>query len=201
VQVSNTGITSDNTTIICLSERGQSLQAKLSIPKGGRSMRAIFKHKYVFTAVLTLAGFLYISVQANEQPKNEREQVLPATTLRGYHQFDYKFEDRPDPFLPFFNSKIPQEEKKINPNEVLTELRKFEPGQLRLVAVMAFKDKNIAMLEDVTGKGHLAEQGTLIGRNGIVSSIKADLLLVTESYETTTGRKVVNEIPMHMQQQ
>lgn len=66
---------------------------------------------------------------------------------------------------------------------------------------MAFKDKNIAMLEDVTGKGHLVEQGTLIGRHGIVSSIKADLLLVTESYETTTGRKVVKEIPMHMQQQ
>ncbi len=66
---------------------------------------------------------------------------------------------------------------------------------------MAFKDKNIAMLEDVTGEGHLAEQGTPIGRNGIVSSIKADLLLVTESYETTTGRKVVNKIPLHMQQQ
>ncbi|MDU9049290.1 MAG: pilus assembly protein PilP [Candidatus Electrothrix sp. Rat3] len=164
-------------------------------------MRAIFKHRYVFTAVLTLAGFLYISVQANEQPKNEKQQVLPATTLRGYHQFDYKFEDRPDPFLPFFNIKKPPKEEIIETNPILTELQGFAPGQLRLVAVMAFKDKNIAMLEDVTGKGHLVEQGTLIGRHGIVSSIKADLLLVTESYETTTGRKVVKEIPMHMQQQ
>jgi type IV pilus assembly protein PilP len=164
-------------------------------------MRAILKHRCLFTAVLTLAGFLYISVQANEQPKNERQQVLPATALRGYHQFDYKFEDRPDPFLPFFDSKEPKEEKKIIPGQILTELQKFEPGQLRLVAVMAFKDKNIAMLEDVTGEGHLAEQGTPIGRNGIVSSIKADVLLVTEAYETTTGRKVVNKIPLHMQKQ
>ena len=169
-------------------------------------MRAIFKHRCVFTAVLTLAGFLYVSVQANEHPKNETQQVLPATTLQGYHQFDYKFEARPDPFLPFFNSKKPSdektsEEKKNTTNEVLTELRKFEPGQLRLVAVMAFKDKNIAMLEDVTGKGYLVEQGTLIGRHGIVSSIKPDLLLVTETYETTTGRKVVNEIPLRMQKQ
>ncbi len=169
-------------------------------------MRAIFKHRYLFAAVLTLAGFLCVQVQANEHPKNERQQVPPATALQGYHQFDYKFEDRPDPFLPFFNSKEPSdkkisEEKKITTNEVLTELRKFEPGQLRLVAVMAFKDKNIAMLEDVTGEGHLAEQGTPIGRHGIVSSIKADLLLVTEAYETTTGRKIVNEIPLHMQKQ
>ncbi|MCI5123574.1 MAG: hypothetical protein D3925_03630 [Candidatus Electrothrix sp. AR5] len=169
-------------------------------------MRAIFKHRCLFTAVLTLAGFLYVSVQANEHPKNEIQQTLPATALRGYHQFDYKFEDRPDPFLPFFNNKEPSDEKnsvekKIDINEVLTELRKFEPGQLRLVAVMAFKDKNIAMLEDVTGEGHLAEQGTLIGRHGIVSSIKADLLLVTETYKTTTGRQIVNKIPLHMQKQ
>ncbi|RWX43882.1 hypothetical protein H206_02376, partial [Candidatus Electrothrix aarhusensis] len=93
-------------------------------------MRAIFKHRYVFTAVLTLAGFLYISVQANEYPKNEKQQVLPATAFRGYHQFDYKFEDRPDPFLPFFNSKEPPEKKKFDPNQILTELQKFEPGQL-----------------------------------------------------------------------
>ena len=169
-------------------------------------MRAIFKHRCLFTAVLTLAGFLYVSVQANEHPKNEIQQVLPATVFRGYHQFDYKFEARPDPFLPFFNSKKPPEEKisaekKNTTDEVLTELRKFEPGQLRLVAVMAFKDKNIAMLEDVTGEGYLAEQGTLIGRHGIVSSVKDDLLLVTETYETTTGRNIVNEIPLHMQKQ
>lgn len=37
-------------------------------------MRAIFKHRYVFTAVLTLAGFLYISVQANEQPKTKNNR-------------------------------------------------------------------------------------------------------------------------------
>ncbi|RWX49479.1 type IV pilus assembly protein PilP [Candidatus Electrothrix communis] len=164
-------------------------------------MRAISQHRYLFAAILTLAGFLCVQVQANEHSENEKQEVLPVTDLRGYHQFDYKFEDRPDPFLPFFDSKEPKEKKKIIPGQILTELQKFEPGQLRLVAVMAFKDKNIAMLEDVTGEGHLAEQGTPIGRNGIVSSIKADLLLVTEAYETTTGRKIVNEIPLHMQKQ
>jgi type IV pilus assembly protein PilP len=195
----NTGITSDNTNIICYQrEVGPCWQ---NYPYGGRSMRAIFKHRYVFTAVLTLAGFLYVSVQANEHPKNEKQQILPATALRGYHQFDYKFEDRPDPFLPFLDSKETKEEKKIILGQILTELQKFEPGQLRLVAVMAFKDKNIAMLEDVTGEGHLAEQGTPIGRNGIITSIEPNLLLVTESYETTTGRKIVNKIPLHMQKQ
>ncbi|WPD21884.1 MAG: pilus assembly protein PilP [Candidatus Electrothrix aestuarii] len=167
-------------------------------------MRAILQHRYLFTAVLIVAGFISVQVQANEQPANEAQQVLSVADLRGYHEFNYKFEDRPDPFLPFFSDTKPpepSEEKKIIPGQILTELQKFEAGQLKLVAVLAFKDKNIAMLEDVTGEGHLAEQGTEIGRYGIVTSIEPNLLLVTESYETTTGRKVVKEIPLHMQQQ
>lgn len=169
-------------------------------------MRAVLKHLGVFTAVLTLAGLLSVQVQANEQSEDETQQVLPAAVLRGYHQFDYKFEDRPDPFLPFFRKPPPidiieKEEKVIDPNNVLTELQNFEAGQLKLVAVMAFQDKKIAMLEDITSKGHLVEQGTAIGRYGIVTSIEPDLLLVTESYRTATGRNVVKKIPLHMQQQ
>ena len=73
-------------------------------------------------------------------------------------------------------SPIKKEEKVIDPNNVLTELQNFEAGQLKLVAVMAFQDKKIAMLEDITSKGHLVEQGTAIGRYGIVTSIEPDLL-------------------------
>ena len=164
-------------------------------------MRAILKHRCFFTAILTLAGFFSIQVQANEHPKNEIQQAPPATTLRGYHQFDYKFEDRPDPFFPFLSDKGTGNEKKIPTHKVLTGLQKFEPGQLKLVAVMAFQDKNIAMLEDVTGKGHLSEQGTPIGRHGVITSIDKNLLLVTETYQTTTGRTIVNKIPLHMHQQ
>ena len=167
-------------------------------------MRAVVKHLSVVTAVLTLAGFLSVPVQANEQPENTTEQVTPATALRGYHEFNYTFDDRPDPFLPFLSGPKPRppEGKKIsNPKKVPTELVDFEAGQLKLVAVMAFKDKKVAMLEDVTSKGHLVEQGTLIGRHGVVTGIKPDLLEVTESYTTATGRKVVKKIPLHMQPQ
>ncbi|MCI5126593.1 MAG: hypothetical protein D3925_19475 [Candidatus Electrothrix sp. AR5] len=165
-------------------------------------MRAFLKHRCFFTAILTLAGFFSIQVQANEHPKNEIQQAPPATTLRGYHEFDYKFEDRPDPFFPFLSDKSKEIiEKIITTNKILTDLQKFEPGQLKLVAVMAFQDKNIAMLEDVTGKGHLSEQGTLIGRHGVITSIEKNLLLVTETYQTTTGRTIVNKIPLHMHQQ
>lgn len=162
-------------------------------------MRAIVQHRYIFTAVLMLVGFLCVQAQANEQ-------VLPETNLRGYHAFDYKFEDRPDPFLPFVKKIKPPPgplppERIINPKQVLTGLQKFEPRQLKLVAVLAFQDKNIAMLEDITGKGHLAEQDTLIGRHGVVTSIEKDKLLVTESYVTPTNRKIVNKIPLYMHQE
>ena len=86
-------------------------------------MRAVLKHIYVFTAILMSAGFLCVQVQANEHPENETQQASPASDLRGYHEFDYKFEDRPDPFLPFLNSTKPPglpEGKKIDPNVVLT---------------------------------------------------------------------------------
>ncbi|MCI5192313.1 MAG: hypothetical protein D3915_04180 [Candidatus Electrothrix sp. AU1_5] len=158
-------------------------------------MRAIVQHRYIFTAVLMLVGFLCVQAQANEQ-------VLPETSLRGYHAFDYKFEDRPDPFLPFFKEKTkPPPERIINPKQVLTGLQKFEPRQLKLVAVLAFQDKNIAMLEDITGKGHLAEQDTLIGRHGVVTSIEKDKLLVTETYKTPRNREIVNKIPLYMHQE
>lgn len=171
-------------------------------------MRAIVHYRCIFTAILTLAGFLSVPVQAKEQPENKTQQVSPATTLHGYHEFDYKFEDRPDPFLPFFdkpssgpdvhvtNGKTP-----IPPDQVLTELQEYEAGQLTLVAVLAFQDKNIAMLEDETGKGHLAEQNTLIGRHGIVTSIEKDKLVVTETKQTQSGRTVVDKIPLYMNQQ
>uniref|UniRef100_UPI00405747A2 pilus assembly protein PilP n=1 Tax=Candidatus Electrothrix sp. TaxID=2170559 RepID=UPI00405747A2 len=167
-------------------------------------MRAILHHRCIFTAILTLAGLLWVQVQANEQPGNATEQVSPATTLHGYHEFDYKFEDRPDPFLPFLGdkSKRPEGEKIIvDPKEVLTGLRKFEAGQLKLVAVLAFQDKKVVTLEDVTGEGHPAEQGTLIGRHGVVTSIEKDKLVVTETYQTQSGRTVVKRIPLYMHQQ
>lgn len=65
-------------------------------------MKAILQHRYLFAAILVLAGFLCVQVQANEQSANEKQQVPPVTDLRGYHQFDYTFADRPDPFFPFF---------------------------------------------------------------------------------------------------
>ena len=168
-------------------------------------MRAIFKHKCLFTAVLALAGLLCVQVQAEEQPKDETQQAVPSADLRGYHQFEYTFQDRPDPFLPFLGlagpDTEPPEEVEIDPNQILTGLQKFEPGQLKLVAVLGFKDENIAMLEDVTGKGYVVKQGMAIGRHGTVTSIEPDVLLVTERYETTTGRKIVNKISMRMQQQ
>ena len=40
------------------------------------------------------------------------------------------------------------EEKIINPGTVLTGIQEYEPGQLTLVAVLAFQDKKIAMLEE-----------------------------------------------------
>jgi type IV pilus assembly protein PilP len=171
-------------------------------------MKTLVQHRCIFTAILTLAGFLClqgVQTQANEHPENKAQQAASASTLRGYHQFDYKFIDRPDPFLPFFDVKKEnpknEGEKIIDPKAVLAELQKYEPGQLTLVAVLAFQDKNIAMLEDETGEGHLAEQDTLIGRHGVITSIEKNKLLVTETYKTTTGRTVVNKIPLYMQQQ
>ncbi len=116
--------------------------------------------------------------------------------------FVYRLENRPDPFVPFITEKAvsaPTVVDEIIEEDVeLTGMRRFEPGQLKLVAVLFSGKKKIAMVEDVTGRGYILTEGTPIGRHGVVTKIVPQQLQITETLHTRLGKKLVNTVVMRL---
>ncbi len=116
--------------------------------------------------------------------------------------FKYVVEGRDDPFVPFIKPKVAT--AKFDPNEIIDEdvelvgMRQFEPGQLTLVAVMFNGNKGMAMVEDVSGKGYVIEEGMLIGRHGVVEDINRDRVLIVETARTRAGKEIKNDVVMSL---
>lgn len=125
--------------------------------------------------------------------------------IREVDKFNYQLENRPDPFFPFFSEKSsgdePEELEPEEGSEPLTKMQLFEPGQLKLVALLRIGGKNIAMAEDVTGKGYRLEEKMLIGRYGVINRIADERVEITESYKTKTGRVITKEIVMRLKKE
>lgn len=156
---------------------------------------------------LLAACFLATTVLAIPAPA-EKQQQPPAsgdTTAQPKPNtadtFTYQLTGRPDPFVPFIEPKVAT---KLNPDEIveeettLTGMQLFEPGQLKLVAVLFTGDKKMAMVEDVTGKGYVINEGIPIGRHGIVSEIATDQVTITETTRTRAGKEIVNTTVMRL---
>jgi type IV pilus assembly protein PilP len=151
-----------------------------------------------FLATTVLAS---IPAPAEEQatPAPEEGAAKPPSTPAD--TFTYVLTGRPDPFLPFIE---PQIATKLNPDEIveeespLTGMQLFEPGQLKLVAVLFSNDKKMAMVEDVTGKGYVINEGIPIGRHGVVSEIDTNQVVITETTRTRAGKEIVNTTVMRL---
>ena len=139
-----------------------------------------------------------ITAAAVEQP----DQLLGVEPEQTLQQYEYQLEGRSDPFVPFISNKVAT--RKIGPDDIieedveLTGMRQFEPGQLTLVAVLHSGNSNIAMVEDVTGRGYILNKGMPIGRRGIVTSIDAEQVTVIETAHTRAGRKLENKIVIRL---
>jgi len=85
-----------------------------------------------------------------------------------------------DPFLP-----PPDIE-----NEVLTEIQRFELGEMRLMAIMSGMGSPKALVMLPNGKSHIVQKGDAIGRyRGKVDQITASELRVREQFVDHKGRK------------
>ena len=113
--------------------------------------------------------------------------------------FQYHLEGRSDPFMPFISDKA---EGTLNPNDIveneeqLTGMQLFEPGQLTLVGLVNTSDQKFAMVEDVSGKGYIIQEGTKIGKRGVVRSIIPNKVLIEETAMTRAGKKLTSDIVM-----
>jgi len=111
---------------------------------------------------------------------------------------------RVDPFLSLIQEKeepintIPDIEEK--PKRMRTPLEKLELSQIRLVAVILMKNRQLAMVEEATGKGYEIKIGTYIGKNGgQVSKINQNSIIVKDQVKDYKGKRKerFQEIKIH----
>lgn len=113
----------------------------------------------------------------------------------------YDPQDRVDPFIPLLREKevlMPDIEDK--PKRILTPLEKLDLSQIKLVAVILMKNRQLAMVEESTGKGYEVRIGTYIGKNsGQVSKINQSSIIVTEYMKDYKGKRQAHfqEIKLH----
>lgn len=114
----------------------------------------------------------------------------------------YDSKGKLDPFKPLI-----QEETDLSDNitekrsqRILTPLEKIDISQIRLVAVIIMDKKQIAMVEEASGKGYEVGLGTYIGKNqGKVTEIKDSSIVITELTRDYKGRlkEQIQEIKLH----
>ena len=169
-------------------------------------MKIIVKRYIPVAVLLFIFGIAYSVTAAEENFADETDRTAEEQEMREVDKFQYQFENRPDPFLPFLAKKseaniiddTPADEETGKP---LTGMQLFEPGQLRLVALLKVGGRNVAMVEDVAGKGYRLSENMLIGRHGVINRIGDEKVEITEKYTTKTGRVVTKEIVMRLKKE
>lgn len=162
--------------------------------------------------IFILSFFLIISWSLSKQTladstdasgdNNTNEQSfrqLPDSTDTNSTVFSYQLEGRADPFAPFISEKpvstINMDEIVEN-EETLTGMQLFEPGQLKLVAIVFENNAEIAMVEDAAGQGYALRPGMKIGKKGIITAITPNMVMIEETSVTRAGKKITTNIEM-----
>lgn len=111
--------------------------------------------------------------------------------------FSYSSEGKIDPFKPVLGTDepegaadrvgpAPEEREKRIPQ---SPIEMVDLSQLKLTALILAPGRNLAMVEDATGKGYIVKKGTYIGnREGRVTEILPDRLIVTEQGTDDLGK-------------
>lgn len=162
-----------------------------------------------FTLSFLLIATAPLFIQAESEPNGgaidaysasqQSALELPATTGDPAAIFSYQHEGRPDPFSPFITEKATSSMNEVVDNkDTLTGMQLFEPGQLKLVAIVLENNAEIAMVEDAAGQGYVIRPGMKIGKKGIVASIGPNEINIEETSITRAGKKLINNIVMQL---
>ncbi len=135
------------------------------------------------------------SPQLTEEEYSEKVKELMRFLTGASDSFVYSRVGRADPFMPFVSASVISMGLGI-PREKLTGMRKFEPGQLSLVAIVFAEDGPLAMVQDSVGKGYVIRNGTKIGRSGIVDGISDNLVVVKQRFQNTAGDDLYKTVQM-----
>lgn len=128
-----------------------------------------------------------------------------AADLMGDTQQYYVSKGRPDPFAPFVSGEEREEEEgkggsELRPDHVKGPLEKMRLSQLRLTAVMKTPERNLALVEEASGKGYVVKKGTYIGdQGGKIIKILSDAIVVEEKYRDAFGNVAVRKKELKLQ--
>ena len=172
-------------------------------------MKCIMKRHLVALSILfiLLGGLNSATRAAEDNIAGTEEQLSEGEEIREVDKFQYEIEGRPDPFLPFLSQESARkDELDETPGEeglekALTGMQLFEPGQLKLVGLLKLGSKNVAMVEDIAGKGYRLDENMLIGRYGTINRITNEQVEITEKYNTKTGRLITKQIIMRLKKE
>jgi Tfp pilus assembly protein PilP len=116
--------------------------------------------------------------------------------------YTYNPRGKPDPFRPLVvdTPETPAAKKKEKKERMAaTPLEKMNLAELKLVAVIWDIPKPRAMVEDSGGKGYILTVGTYVGKNGgKITKIDSTGAIVSERYETDSGKIKIREIPLRL---
>jgi type IV pilus assembly protein PilP len=157
--------------------------------------------------IIVLLGALFFFSGANwslvysaDEPPPQEEKELSFTEKMAAILFEeaedafvYKREDRPDPFVPFIQERVVATEV---PVEELTGMRKFEPGQLTVVAIVMRHDDKFAMVQAANNQGYIIREGLLLGRTGVVEAIVSNKVVVKNYTYNLAGDKIYKTVEM-----
>ncbi|THB74810.1 MAG: hypothetical protein D6B25_12880 [Desulfobulbaceae bacterium] len=172
-------------------------------------MKTIRCYKYI---ILSIAWLLFISlpvtsVIAQDPPAGQETDATEApavnVSMLADEDYNYVMEGRADPFLPFISERTTSNEQPdtiIEEDKILTGMQLFEPSQLTLVALLESETDRFAMVQDFTGKGYVIEIGTKIGRDGEVTDIVDNKVIITET-TIVRGTPKDNKIVMVLNQE
>jgi len=130
-----------------------------------------------------------------ESLKNEQTivntQPGKAVITKGVSTYDST--GKLNPFLPLIQEKEQKSAAGLvvdeKPKRVLTPLEKMELSQIKLVAVILMENRQLAMVEEATGKGYEVNIGTYMGKNnGQVSKINQSSIVVKEYVKDYKGK-------------
>jgi type IV pilus assembly protein PilP len=137
----------------------------------------------------------------NDEVDNEAEEVLMADYKSANSKdFIYHPKGKIDPFEPLFkNASRKAEDVILAPQfppkgHIPGDLEKIDLSQLKLTGVIITSNRNLGLVQEASGKGHIISTGTYIGtRGGRVSTILKDKVIIKETLETAQGKIVIQK--------
>ncbi|MCK5680830.1 pilus assembly protein PilP [bacterium] len=146
---------------------------------------------FVLGLCLALTGAWALSplpVQAGKKSKSPEAEPLTAEKLATLDNkgvlYEYKSNDRKDPFRPFINFSQIERSIPTDSERPLTPLEKYALNQFQLVGIILAGDmNNYALVEDPEHIGHTVRKGDMIGNlSGQVKDIKFNEVIIEEPY-------------------